>query len=161
MKRKTARPTQEKSPSSFSIFVLCSALVAFTISLVVMCNTVQAQVTLPVTFKWTQPTHYAEMPPIPRIPIPDGGLLRYDIFLATPTDTFFYDHTDAPYLISEMVYDNVELELMLPTSIRVRATSIAGVVGGFGPWSDPFTITPGPPEGPGQPTAIEIFLETP
>jgi hypothetical protein len=116
-----------------------------------------------VEFKWTQPdsTGGSQMPDgtiCCKSPIPDGDLDKYEIFIATPTDTLYWGEVAAPADISEDATAIVPFEHFITSSIAVRAVNVRGITGPMSLWSDPFTVDPGPPEAAGKPAPIRVYF---
>ena len=116
-----------------------------------------------VEFKWSQPdsTSGSVMPDSTvccKSPLNNGDLEKYEIFIATPTDTLYFGFVDAPDSIQTDATAVVPFEHYVPSSIAVRAVNTRGVTGPMSLWSDPFTVDPGPPESPSKPTPIRVYF---
>lgn len=127
-----------------------------------LANTAMAQ-TSQVQFYWTQvdSTLGTLMPDGSRCckrAIEDGGLAKYEIFIATPTDTSYWGFVEAPYAIADTVIALVPFEMYVSSSIAVRAVDIRDKTGPLSLWSVPFTVDPGEPAAPPQPTPIRVYF---
>lgn len=113
-----------------------------------------------VEFKWDQPDSTMGNPDqeIPPTAMPDGYILKYEIFKATPTDTLYYGEVPAPFALADSVVATVEFELFVPSSIQVRALDQQNRPGPMSEWSDPFTVEPGPPGEATKPEPIRVIF---
>ena len=116
-----------------------------------------------VEFQWDQPdsttgTFQHDGTICCKSPIPDGDISHYEIFTATPTDTLYYGEVPAPTDISTPTTALVPLQMLVPTSIRVRAVDIRSNVGPFSDYSVTFTVDPGPPGVTPTPAPIGVYF---
>ena len=116
-----------------------------------------------VEFFWTQPDSSAgsTMPngdPCCKMALPDGDLEKYEIFIATPADTTYWGFVLAPNDLSENGTAIVPFDLLVPSSIAVRAVDIRGRTGALSLFSEPITLDPGPPDAPATPATVRVFF---
>ena len=116
-----------------------------------------------VEFRWTQPdssmgTLMPDETYCCKRAIPDGDIAKYEIFIATPADTMYWGFVDAPTVIAEDATAIVPFEMLVPSSIAVRAVDVRGRTGPMSSWSDVFTVDPGEPGAGGKPYPIRVYF---
>jgi hypothetical protein len=119
-----------------------------------------------VRYEWTQPdstqayavTVGSSTVRLPAVPLRDGELAHYLVFLAVDGDTTQVALVPAPPTLSVALSALVPTPLGRTTSAAVAAVDVRGRVGALSPWSEPLTVYPGPPGRSGRPVVREVVL---
>lgn len=119
-----------------------------------------------VRYEWTQPdstqaytvTVGSSTVRLPAVPLKDGDLAHFLVFLAVDGDTSQVALVPAPPTLSVAVSALVPTPLGRATSAAVAAVDGRGRVGTLSPWSESLTIYPGPPGRSGRPVVREVIL---
>ena len=118
--------------------------------IVLLAGTASAQTQGQAKFMWAQPDTT-----IQGIPIGDGWLSMYEIFVAARGDTVLHTRTDAPHAIADSVSAYVAMDFFVPLTVRVRAIDKWDGVGLFSEWSEIHIIVPGVAAEPSKPGVVE------
>lgn len=120
-----------------------------------------------VRFQWSQPDSTLSVEVmegdsvvsvLPGVPLPEGHVKEYHVFLASPTDTLEVGIVGAPYDPKEEVSVTVPIDLNQESSVAVQAVDHLDRPGPMSKWSDPLTVRPGPPGRSYKPRVTEVIL---
>jgi hypothetical protein len=102
-------------------------------------------------FAWTQPDTTCN-----GVPIQDGWLKEYRIWIATPSDTTLVGTVPAPAAVADTAYASLSLQIGLPQAVAVEAVDIWDQVSCVrSEWSDSYIPLPEPPGRGGKPFVLD------
>lgn len=133
--------------------------------LVLMFSSV-ANAQVVVRYEWQQPdstqAHTETVGEVtlslPAVPLKDGDLSHFLVFLAAGGDTTQVALVPAPPTLAAVASADVPTPVGVPCSVAVAAVDQGGSVGVLSPWSEVLTVRAGPPAASGRPVARAVHL---
>ena len=125
-----------------------------------------AQGQVVVRYEWQQPdstqahtvTVGGTSLTLPAVPLKDGDLDHFLVFLAAGGDTSQVALVPAPPTLAAVASADVPTPVGVVCAVAVAAVDQGGSVGVLSPWSEPPTVRAGPPAASGRPVARAVFL---
>lgn len=119
-----------------------------------------------IRYEWSQPD--STMPHtimsggqpvvIPSVPLHNGDLAHYLVWMAAAGDTTQTALIPAPPTLAELATANFPVPVGQVVSFAVAAVDVRGKTGPRSLWSEPFMVEAGAPQSPGQPVPRVVFL---